>query len=73
MEFTGSKIYPFTSENIDETKLIPSYDKQIGEFDKIMEEIGDDDSVEDPEGIAVPWEEKYGDIDEGCQDEGNAK
>ena len=36
-------------------------DKIDEEIQKILEEIDDDDDVfDDPEGIAVPWEEKYG-------------
>jgi len=34
-----------------------------GELDKIMGELDDNedsDYLEDPEGIAIPWEEKYG-------------
>ncbi len=31
-----------------------------GEFEDLMEESEDDDYLEDPEGIAIPWEEKYG-------------
>ena len=30
------------------------------EFKGIMEELEDDDYLDDPEGIAIPWEEKYG-------------
>jgi len=31
------------------------------EFDDVMKEIEEDeDYLEDPEGIAIPWEEKYG-------------
>ena len=30
------------------------------EFDKVMDELEDDDYLDDPEGIAIPWEEKYG-------------
>lgn len=30
------------------------------DFDKLMEELDDDDFLDDPEGIAIPWEEKYG-------------
>ena len=31
------------------------------EFDELIEGLEDDEDLEDPEGIAVPWEEKYGD------------
>lgn len=30
------------------------------EFDGILDEV-DDEEFDDPEGIAIPWEEKYGD------------
>ena len=37
------------------------------EFDDVMEELEDDeDYLDDPEGIAIPWEEKYGD---NCKEE----
>lgn len=32
--------------------------------DDALDDIDDDDYLEDPEGIAVPWEEKYGKKDE---------
>lgn len=41
----------------------PSVLQNNGEFDKAMKKSGDDDDLdylEDPEGIAIPWEEKYG-------------
>jgi len=31
------------------------------EFDNLPEDLEDNDYLEDPEGIAIPWEEKYGD------------
>ena len=31
------------------------------EFDKLIEDLDEDDYLDDPEGIAIPWEEKYGD------------
>lgn len=33
--------------------------KEQEEFEELMQEL--DEEIEDPEGIAVPWEEKYGD------------
>lgn len=39
----------------------PSVVQEDEEFDDIMEELEDDeDFLDDPEGIAIPWEEKYG-------------
>jgi His-Xaa-Ser system protein HxsD len=36
-------------------------DKDDKEFEKLIEELNrDDESLDDPQGIAVPWEEKYG-------------
>lgn len=31
------------------------------EFKRLMDELENEDILDDPEGIAVPWEEKYGD------------
>ena len=31
-----------------------------GEFEELMKDSEEDDYLEDPEGIAIPWEEKYG-------------
>lgn len=42
--------------------IIQNYDDN--EFKKILEELDDDDELDDPEGIAIPWEEKYGDKDD---------
>lgn len=30
------------------------------EFEGMMKDLDKDDYIEDPEGIAIPWEEKYG-------------
>lgn len=30
------------------------------EFEDILKELDDDDIIDDPEGIAIPWEDKYG-------------
>lgn len=38
----------------------PSVLQDDKEIDKMMEELEDDDFIDDPEGIAIPWEEKYG-------------
>ena len=35
------------------------------------DEDSDDDYLDDPEGIAIPWEEKYGDNKEECAEEKN--
>lgn len=47
------------------------------EFDDLTEELEDDeDYLEDPEGIAIPWEEKYGDKakkEEQTKDENKTK
>lgn len=32
-----------------------------GEFDDIIKNLDEEDDLDDPEGIAIPWEEKYGD------------
>ena len=40
--------------------ILQDYDDN--EFKEILEEL--DDELDDPEGIAIPWEEKYGDKDE---------
>ena len=34
------------------------------EFDNLMEELEDDDEFDEPEGIAIPWEERHGKKDE---------
>jgi hypothetical protein len=39
------------------TKADPITDE---EFDKFLDDLEDDDYLDDPEGIAIPWEEKYG-------------
>jgi His-Xaa-Ser system protein HxsD len=31
-----------------------------GEFEELMNDSEEDDYLEDPKGIAIPWEEKYG-------------
>jgi len=31
-----------------------------GEFEEMMKDLDKDDYIKDPEGIAIPWEEKYG-------------
>lgn len=30
------------------------------DVDKLLEELDDEEFLDDPEGIAIPWEEKYG-------------
>ena len=39
----------------------PSAIQNNEEFEEVMNDLGDDDYLDDPEGIAIPWEEKYGD------------
>ncbi len=39
----------------------PSVLEDDKEFDSLMEELDGEDYLDDPEGIAIPWEEKYGD------------
>ena len=34
--------------------------RKDSESDKLTEELGDGDFLDDPEGIAIPWEEEYG-------------
>jgi His-Xaa-Ser system protein HxsD len=38
----------------------PSIVEDNGEVDELLKELEDEDYPDDPEGIAVPWEEKYG-------------
>ena len=39
------------------------------EFEEILDEFEDDDDyLDDPEGIAIPWEEKYGKEEENKED-----
>jgi His-Xaa-Ser system protein HxsD len=38
----------------------PSIVEDDSEFDELLKELEDEDYPDDPEGIAVPWEEKYG-------------
>lgn len=41
----------------------PSVIREGNEFNDLMEELENEgDYLDDPEGIAIPWEEKYGDV-----------
>lgn len=41
------------------------------EFEDFLEDLEEDDSVDDPEDIAVPWEEEYGTKDKEESEEKN--
>ncbi|MBR9676987.1 hypothetical protein GOV04_02505 [Candidatus Woesearchaeota archaeon] len=44
--------------------IIPDDDEEV-DYNEILNELEEDDEeLDDPEGIAVPWEEKYGQKDE---------
>ena len=38
----------------------PGIIQQKDEFDEVTDDLEEDDFLDDPEGIAIPWEEKYG-------------
>jgi His-Xaa-Ser system protein HxsD len=42
-----------------------------GAEDVDLDELDEEDFLDDPEGIAIPWEEKYGKKDEGLPEEKN--
>jgi His-Xaa-Ser system protein HxsD len=77
MEFTNELInyadYKSRSEDTKHlreillTRALITNDPAIAEQEEIIED--DDDYIEDPEGIAIPWEDKYGKLDKGNKNE----